>query len=200
MAKHLVMVCLLVTCAETIPAFAQFHGDYASLPFPIEKAVAAGSAIVRGRVEGVRNATFEQRYTSGRSSTEPVTVLSIRITEVMKGVTKLRVASGQVDVRHMGHTAVAAPIGDASLKVDSQFPAWEIGREYVLFIEPNQAGIPWLWGPQGVFENQGGKVMPPRGWGVGEPRLDGNLTGMPWERFLSEIRLALAKGAGRGPR
>jgi hypothetical protein len=118
----------------------------------------------------------------------------------MKGLTKLRVASGRVEVWYMGHTAVAPPLDKTPMKVDPQFPAWIVGREYVLFVEPNQVGVPWLWGPQGVFENQRGKVIPPRGWVVGEPSLEKDVTRMRWERFITEIRTAAAKGAGRGIR
>jgi len=177
-----VLVVVVAFFAITINARGQ--GSYASLPFPLEKAIDSADVdlIVRARVSATRNGIHTAKLQGGRTGQMPATFVTVVVVEVFKDHNVVK-PGRSLEIGHLGFTADDRSTEAVRRDSDPQWLPFEVGREYVLFVLINQVGDLWFCGPQWVFGAHDGKVVPLVPSRVGE-----TWKGKPWETFVQTIR------------
>jgi hypothetical protein len=160
------------------PVHESFINTYFKEPPPSLREMALDvDLVVRARVVG---SGLEQRDLRG--TPRPITLYSFKVEEVIQAFGTTHVPD-ELGVLREGGSFDRGPHIDRVVQAD--FPQFQRGREYVLFLKWNPTDNAWIpaWGPHGVFEINGERIN-----AVGASKIARAQSGSSVEDFVSRLR------------
>jgi hypothetical protein len=181
----LLMGCLPLLCIDTAAqklkpvVIDRIYTHYALPPPSLREMILAADAVVYGRIVAAEPL----------DTTSPVggvffrTIYRLKVQEILHALGGRSIDIDQLDIRREGGDRDKGT--HIARSVQEGFPAFNIGTEYVLFLNWHASDQAWVpsWGPNGAFQLSGGRVDSP-----GFAKVVSAQKGKAAAQFLEEIR------------